>query len=293
VNLELRQPASLNPEQADAVLRLIARAPDSADNPPLGEHARFGLRAGFPVRHSLALLGPDAVGYAQLSPDGAGASLELVADSVELASRVVGAFAPPPDPDTRLWAHGVSSTAAAFAQRHGWVAIRTLHQLRRSIDSSIDSSEAPPHDIAIRPFRPGADDQRWLALNAKAFAGHREQGHWTQHELSQRIAADWFDPDGFLLAVRGDQLLGFHWTKIHRLPGGALGEVYVLGIDPQAQGMKLGSYLLRIGLEYLRSRAVSDVMLYVDEDNRPALSLYLGQGFTVHSTDFQYAMSPV
>ena len=62
------------------------------------------------------------------------------------------------------------------------------------------------------------------------------------------MAEPWFDPAGFLLADRAGELLGYHWTKIH--PDG-LGEVYVLGIAPAAQGLGLGNALLVRGLRHL------------------------------------------
>ena len=116
----------------------------------------------------------------------------------------------------------------------------------------------------MRPFRPGRDEDAWLRVNARAFATHPEQGSWTAEDLRLREAEPWFDPDGFLLAWRGDPddggvLLGSHWTKVHP-PGDVgdepVGEVYVLGVDPDAQGMRLGRALTDLGLAHLRGRGL-------------------------------------
>jgi mycothiol synthase len=82
-----------------------------------------------------------------------------------------------------------------------------------------------------------------------------------------------------------EELLGFHWTKVH--PGG-LGEVYVLAVDPQAQGAGLGSALTVAGLGYLRERGVGEAMLYVESDNAAALRTYQKLGFAYHHTDAEF-----
>src|SRR5690606_10535850 len=114
-----------------------------------------------------------------------------------------------------------------------------------------------PAGVRLRPFRPGADEPAWRSLNARAFADHPEQGRWTLADLRLRMAEPWFDPAGFLLAERetDGRLLGFHWTKVHAKDpsstGGEpapIGEVYVLGVDPQAQGLGLGRALTLAGL---------------------------------------------
>jgi mycothiol synthase len=101
-----------------------------------------------------------------------------------------------------------------------------------------------------------------------------------------REAEPWFDPAGFLLAVDiEDALLGFHWTKVHP---DAIGEVYVLGVDPGGHRRGLGSALTVAGLEHLAGKGLKTVMLYADESNATAVRLYRRLGFEVWSADVSY-----
>jgi mycothiol synthase len=143
-----------------------------------------------------------------------------------------------------------------------------------------------PDGVALRVFVPGEDEAAVVRVNNRAFAWHPEQRRWDSSELMVREAAPWFDPKGFLLAVNpAEELLGFHWTKVH--PDG-LGEVYVLAVDPEAQGNGLGSALTVAGLAYLRERGVGEVMLYVESDNVAALRTYQKLGFVYHHTDVEF-----
>ena len=134
-------------------------------------------------------------------------------------------------------------------------------------------------------------------LNARAFARHPEQGAWTREDLDLREREPWFDPDGFFLAERDGKLVGFHWTKIHGSDDAAtahepIGEVYVVGVDPNERGTGLGRALTLVGLRYLRARGLSQVMLYVDESNTPAIRLYESLGFTHTDTDVMFSNGP-
>jgi mycothiol synthase len=95
-------------------------------------------------------------------------------------------------------------------------------------------------------------------------------------DLAARMAEDWFEPAGLLVADTGEGLSGFHWTKQHDAD---LGEVYVVAIDPAAQGQGLGKVLTLAGLQHLHELGVSEVLLYVESDNAPAVRVYSGLGF--------------
>ena len=153
-----------------------------------------------------------------------------------------------------------------------------------------------PPGRTLRTFVPGQDEDEWLSLNGRAFAKHPEQGAWTVHDLELREREPWFDPEGFFLAERNGRLAGFHWTKVHP-PGeaegsSAIGEVYVVGVDPAEQGSGLGRALTLAGLHYLRGLGLAEVMLYVDEDNTAAIGMYEALGFTRTRTDAMYRRQP-
>ncbi len=159
-----------------------------------------------------------------------------------------------------------------------------------------------PEGLRIRPFVVGQDERAFLAVNAAAFREHPEQGAWRYVDLTARFGEPWFDPAGFLLVedASTDELLGFHWTKVHAASPGrlAVGEVYVVGVHPGAQGRGVGGAATRAGLQHLagvRDEAgapLGEVMLYVEASNDTALRVYRGLGFEVSGVDEQYALGP-
>jgi mycothiol synthase len=126
------------------------------------------------------------------------------------------------------------------------------------------------------------DSGELLRVNAAAFAHHPEQGAMDTANLAERMAEDWFDPAGLIVAVSDDSVLGFHWTK-QQSP--TVGEVYVIGIDPAAQGRGLGKALTLAGLHHLAGLGVDEVLLYVEADNLAGRSLYAGLGFEHAAAD--------
>jgi mycothiol synthase len=187
----------------------------------------------------------------------------------------------------RLWAHGADAAAGHLAASRGFHRIRHLWQMRRSLHAPLAPVHLP-EGIALRTFDPAHDEAGWLALNARAFADLPDQGGWTAADLRQRMAEPWFDPEGFLLAEDpSGTLLGFHWTKVHGHADAPhpLGEVYVVGVDPAAQGRGLGRALTLAGLHHLRARGLSSALLYVDSGNAGAIALYSSLGFAPWDSD--------
>ncbi|MFJ5561034.1 mycothiol synthase [Streptomyces sp. NPDC093250] len=287
--------AALSPEQTDAVLALLADAARTDGQQAVSEQGRLQLRGGERegVSHLLLFVGDELVGYAQLEdtdpvePPAA----ELVVHPSHRGSghgRALGsALLAASGKRLRVWAHGGHSAARHLAQVLGLTLFRELRQMRRPL-AGLDLLEPVlPEGVRVRTFVPGQDDAAWLALNAAAFAHHPEQGSLTQRDLDDRMAEPWFDPEGFFLAEDADgRLVGFHWTKVHEAEG--LGEVYVLGVSPDAQGSGLGKALTAVGLRHLAGKGLPTAMLYVDADNKAAVSVYERLGFVTYETDLMY-----
>lgn len=229
-----------------AAVAMLTEAATEADGVrPLSEHVSLHLRYGGegPDRHILLLLpaggtaaggtgiglttttGEIVVGYAHLDPTDAvaGSAAELVVHPAYRGRNfgrmlVEAAGEQTPDGRLRLWAHGDHPAARRLAESMGFRVVRRLEQLRRSLYSPLPGLHLP-ETVRIRAFRPGEDDRAWLELNARAFAGHPEQGSWTTLDLSARMHESWFDPEGFLIAEEdgpdGPRMVAFHWTKIH------------------------------------------------------------------------------
>ncbi|KAA0942984.1 mycothiol synthase [Streptomyces apricus] len=285
---------ALSPEQSGSVLELLAEAARADGQQAVSEQGRLRLRgdARDGVRHLLLSVRDRLVGYAQLEdtdPVEAPAA-ELVVRPEDRGSghgRALGnALLAESGKRLRVWAHGGHPAARHLAQVLGLTLFRELRQMRRPL-TGLDLPEPVfPEGVRVRTFVPGEDDAAWLAVNAAAFAHHPEQGSLTQRDLDDRKAEPWFDPAGFFLAFRGDELVGFHWTKVHAAEG--LGEVYVVGVRPGAQGGGLGKALTTVGLRHLAGAGLPTAMLYVDADNVAAVAVYDRLGFAVHETDLMY-----
>ena len=182
-----------------------------------------------------------------------------------------------------VWVSQPTDQDDALAVAHDLHIGRDLLQMRVALP--IGTSTLP-----WRPFEPGVDDDAWIAVNNRAFDWHPEQGGWTRDMLTEHFTEPWFDPAGFLMHERDGRLAAFCWTKIHADENPALGEIYVIAVDPDFHGAGLGTSITLAALDWLqRERGITVGMLYVDAANEPAVRLYEKLGFTVHHIDRAYA----
>lgn len=298
VTIERRDARSpLTPAESHAVLRLAERARETDGNPPLSEQFRMSVEArdDHSSTHLLAYAAERAlVGYAQSRSGGPGepASAEMVIDPDHRGVGVGAALLAEMPGDVRLWSHESGGLSDGFARAQGFVPVRELHFMGRSLTSGPDWPAAVvPEGFEVRHFEPGRDEREWLRVNAAAFADHPEQGSLGLPDLEQRMAQPWFDPEGFILVVPSaepDRIAAFHWTKVEP-PHGRVGEVYVVGVAPERQGLGLGKAVTILGLDHLRRQGLDAVVLYVDDDNTAAMHTYRTLGFTDRAVHRQYA----
>ncbi len=251
------------------------------------------------TRHLLAVDEAGLAGYLNLAPaaDADPAMAELAVHPRTrrrgIGSEMVRVALADGGPRSRIWAHGNLDGARATAAALNLVPVRELIQMRRPLTGLPPLTV--PDDVRIASYGGTDDDAELLRVNNAAFAWHPEQGGWSAADLAERRAEAWFDPAGLFLAfdTRTGALLGFHWTKVHRADTG-LGEVYVVGVDPAAQGRGLGRLLTLVGLHHLAERLGSGadptVLLYVEADNSAAVKTYERLGFGVHAVDVAYAV---
>ncbi|MCV7176267.1 mycothiol synthase [Mycolicibacterium sphagni] len=287
---------SVEQEQVRAVIDAATRSDGVA---PVGEQVLRELPHQR-TDHVVVAENGNVLGYLNLTPgrDGDDAMGELVVDPHArrrgIGTALLRASSDAANGAVRFWAHGTLPAARAVAHALGMTSVRELMQMRRTLRDV--PALVVPEGIRIRTYDGPSDDAELLRVNNAAFSWHPEQGGWGQSDLDERRGEAWFDPDGLFMAFGDDNgaLLGFHWTKVHAEEPG-LGEVYVVGVDPAAQGRGLGRILTVAGLEYLARRLDADddpgVMLYVEADNVSAVKTYERLGFAVSSVDTAYRPS--
>ena len=279
------------------VSELLDVAAHHDHHPALGDHQWLDLvhggRKGFAGLVAWEPGHDHPVGYAQVTRGSGSWALEQVVDPHHrdpgrrvgraLLQAALDVVAAQGGGHVHLWVPQAGADDDTMATEAGLTRGRQLLQLRRPLPLSPDAEAAP-----TRAFVPGQDEHDWLEVNNRAFAWHPEQGGWDLDTVLARESEAWFDPDGFRLHERDGRLAGFCWTKIHSALDPPLGEIYVVAVDPDFQGLGLGRSLVVSGLRWLEAKGLTIGMLYVDADNSAAVALYRDMGFTLDHQDQAY-----
>jgi mycothiol synthase len=277
-----------------AAVETLARAAEAVDGHGSLDRTRFAAARQADAMAALAWAPgraqPVAFGWADPRPERW--ELELVVDPAlgaeahplggEVLAALLDAVGAAGGGRAHLWVSHVSEAHDGMAGAAGLRPSRDLWQLRRPLP--VDASWS----LVTRPFRPGQDEDAWLAVNNRAFDWHPEQGAWSLDDIRDREREPWFDPAGFLLHEEDGRLAGFCWTKVHDQHDPPLGEIYVIAVDPAFSGRGLGRSLTLAGLDHLARTGLTVGMLYVDATNGPAVRLYDQLGFTRHHVDRAY-----
>lgn len=267
----------------------IIRAAEAHDGvAPFSEQFLSGL-ADTTLGHTHHMV---EAGIAAVAPDGA---VELVVHPAHRrqgkATELLSLIDAPVNP--KIWAHGNLPAAQAFASAHGLHPTRELlvmgvdaGAIRMDLDAALPPGvEAVTYSQGCARWGKEGVDKQWLRVNNDAFSWHPEQGGWDEARLERAMAAEWFDPDGVWFLVRDGEIGGFHWTKRH---AGDVGEVYVVGLASAWRGEGMGVPLMQVGLKHLVEGGSSQVILYVEADNQPAVKRYNETGFTIRERHVVY-----
>jgi mycothiol synthase len=287
---------------------LLERASAASDHPPLPEPQQLAVshvaEAPDGERIVVARQRTDLVGVALLSPARDGSTVvHVVVDPAAASAAAASAIgqalleraveeAPGAAP-IHFWVMQAGADDDLRAADEGFVPERDLLQMRVALPLPADVVAAT-RPLATRAFVVGRDEEPWVEMNNRAFAGHPEQGAWTVAELQERMAADWVELDDFLIAddPDGPGLIGACWTKVHRDRTPVLGEIYVIDVDPRHHGHGWGRSLTVAGLTHLAGLGITVGMLYTDATNVAAVALYRSLGFTVDHIDRSYRRDP-
>jgi len=294
----------LSKSQQESVLSLIKAALDFDGTPAIAEHVLLHLRHGGDKSDSHLVIeeNQQVITYAHLDTTDlvAGPSVEAVVHPQHrgkgLGALILKEAIKICGDRTRIWSHGDLPAAKAIA------ASLKLERLWSNLLMSKSLGEIQPvtAKYPIRTFIPSLDNQAFLTLNNNVFANYPDQGGWSEDDLKVRVNESWFDDKGFFVAEEKGELIGFCWTKIHGAhthshSGGdddhgheALGEIYVLAVNPDYKGQGVGRNLTITGLNYLKYQGLNNVMLYVGVENKPAFNLYKSLGFIEFGSDVMY-----
>ncbi len=276
----IRELAQPDPALRDRILTLLARVEDHDGVAAVGEAGLLELRSPLHAITHLVSLEDDAVaGYAWT--DGTTAELAVRPESRRLGHGTALLRRVLARPGVAVWAHGTLPAAVALAERHGLTATRELwHMVAEPGDVVVPPL---PGGLRVRTFR-DEDAAAWVALNARIFATHPEQGRLTVADLAARRAEPWFDPAGFLLVEDADELVAYGWLK----RTGDEAEVYVLGVAPEHQRRGIAAHLLGRLADLGTRGGARALTLHVEGDNLTAIRSYERSGFRHDSTDTQF-----
>jgi mycothiol synthase len=290
---ELEIKRSMGPGDIAVVEGLLVAVERADGHRPLGDHTWLDLvqggRSGFAGLVAWEHDHDHPVAYAQVTRGNDSWGLELVVhphhryemdvigprllrEAVDIVGQEGGGH-------VHWWVFEATDAHRRLAELVGLRPGRLLHQMRRPLPTGLEPG------VATHGFRVGVDEAAWLDVNNRAFHLHPEQGGWDLATLQARQREPWFDPAGFRLHEVDGRLAGFCWTKVHGDDDPVLGEIYVIAVDPDFHGRGLGRALTLAGLDHLARAGVPVGMLYVDDDNTAAVSLYRDLGFTSHHTD--------
>jgi len=131
------------------------------------------------------------------------------------------------------------------------------------------------------------EEGRLAELQNRVFAGSWGFCPNTKEDISYYLALTAIGIQDVILAKDRERIVGYLWQqvvddRIHATES-KRGWIHMFGVLEQFRGNDWGRRLIMSGLHKLYRQGVRSVELTVDEQNRPAVNLYLSLNFTAKS----------
>jgi mycothiol synthase len=164
--------------------------------------------------------------------------------------------------------------------------VRIFSTMRRQLDI-VPSHTGVNTDVTLRVMRAGIDEIKLIRkLNNEAFSEHFDFRPTTLEEWEHWSREPDFDREGFFFALLKEEPVGHVGTwidsKFVKFKGIKRGVIATIGVLKPYRRKGIGTSLILRGMDYLKSRGMTEVELGVDDLNETeAIKLYEKVGFKV------------
>ncbi len=175
----------------------------------------------------------------------------------------------------------------------GFQCIRQFFQLRLDMEK-LHWQDIDPAFLGCRHLQPG-EETKLTRIENLAFAKTWGFNPDTVETIAYRLSLGNRSLADVLVTCDGDTLTGFCWTDVitggEAVGGERKGLIYMIGTDPDYQGMRVGKRVLLAGLAHLRNKGLKITELAVDSENQLAIRLYRSVGFEFRTGSLWYEKS--
>jgi len=166
--------------------------------------------------------------------------------------------------------------------------------VRRFLQLRLDMAKIHWQDIyqvalQCRHLQPG-EESRLTKIQNRSFNGTWGFNPNSVEEISYRTNLNHCSPEDVILACDGENIIGYCWTRTIYEAGKneIIGQIFMLGVDPDYRGRGIGKGVLLAGLSYVKSKGLQVAELTVDSKNQAACTLYRSVGFRVWASTLWY-----
>jgi len=166
-----------------------------------------------------------------------------------------------------------------FFTESGFSPVHVHVEFQRDLEEVLEQGKEP--GIGRVEYFSEGDEPRLAELQNRIFTGSWGYSPNSVDEIKYYLDFTHCRVSDVLLLKKEAEEIGYLWVhpSVASETVQKKGRIHMFGIIPEFQGKGLGKMLLRIGLERMKEQGYKTVDLTVDEDNRPAVTLYDSMGF--------------